>query len=549
VTSATESRSRWLFSAPSDLLLGCGGAYAVIFLLMCVGGDWVRALAPYGLLPLLILFTGIPHYGATLLRVYRKREDRRTYRFFAVWLTLAVYAWFVVGIYDVAVGSWLLTLYVTWSPWHYTGQNYGISLMFLHRRGVSVTDDAKRWIYGSFVLSFVIAFVGSHTATGDAVYVPVTLVEGSYELMKLDIPASIGNVLLVVAGIAYLVANFVAFAMLRRKGSWRDLAPTLALAATQALWFAAPVVSRSTGLLEGLLPFDRDLSGYTFLWIAIGHSIQYLWVTTYYAVTADRKEQRSHFLLWTLLAGAAIWGVPSILFGPDLLGTRALDAGLALLVASAVNIHHFILDGAIWKLRDGRVARVLLQRQRSVDDEPIGDAATIPWLGPAVRGVVATAGVVYVVFTVVGTIELEFGVRRAMTPPDFERLETAARRLHWVARDQPDVHYNLGMHAFRQGDYTTARRELRRSLALANSSITWVALGFVEKRDRQLDDALAAFEAALALAPDNVQALIGSARVWVQLGEPERARSALTRAIELEPHLPGLQEQLDELPQ
>jgi hypothetical protein len=35
------------------------------------------------------------------------------------------------------------------------------------------------------------------------------------------------------------------------------------------------------------------------------------------------------------------------------------DTGLLLLVNAAVNLHHFVLDGAIWKLRDGTVARIL----------------------------------------------------------------------------------------------------------------------------------------------------------------------------------------------
>jgi hypothetical protein len=35
--------------------------------------------------------------------------------------------------------------------------------------------------------------------------------------------------------------------------------------------------------------------------------------------------------------------------------------GLGLLTASIVNLHHFVLDGAIWTLRDGRVARMLLR--------------------------------------------------------------------------------------------------------------------------------------------------------------------------------------------
>lgn len=36
-------------------------------------------------------------------------------------------------------------------------------------------------------------------------------------------------------------------------------------------------------------------------------------------------------------------------------------ASVFMRVLAVANIHHFILDGAIWRLRDGRVARVLLR--------------------------------------------------------------------------------------------------------------------------------------------------------------------------------------------
>ena len=70
------SPSRWLFGPLPDLLLGCGGAYAVIFLAQVAAGAELRARLPGSLLTLLILITSVPHYGATLFRVYERRENR-----------------------------------------------------------------------------------------------------------------------------------------------------------------------------------------------------------------------------------------------------------------------------------------------------------------------------------------------------------------------------------------------------------------------------------------------------------------------------------------
>lgn len=113
-TPLTASRG-WLWGPAPDLLLGCGLAYLLsIPLLLWAFPDngwpilWVSALS--------LLISG-PHYGATILRVYERREDRQRYAFFAVWITAALVGLFVIGLHDLIVGSLLLTVYLTWAPW------------------------------------------------------------------------------------------------------------------------------------------------------------------------------------------------------------------------------------------------------------------------------------------------------------------------------------------------------------------------------------------------------------------------------------------------
>ncbi len=42
----------------------------------------------------------------------------------------------------LALLAWLFTVYVTWSPWHYTGQNFGLSMMFLRAARASTSRRA-----------------------------------------------------------------------------------------------------------------------------------------------------------------------------------------------------------------------------------------------------------------------------------------------------------------------------------------------------------------------------------------------------------------------
>lgn len=541
MTASAPSRG-WLFGPVPDLMLGCGGAYLLIFLALGAAGDWIEGLLPLGLLAIPILALSVPHYGATLLRVYERKEDRSAYRFFALWTTLPIALWFVAGVPNEWLGSALITLYLTWSPWHYSGQNYGIALLLLGRRGVSVAPAVKRWLYASFLLSFALVFVAAHTEGAAATYAPGSLDGASYRFLRLGFPLQISAWLVVALLGAYAVALVAGVAGLRRSAGWVALAPALCVVALQALWFSLPVLSRATGWLDTWAPFAATRFEYAFLWIALAHAVQYLWITTYFAGRSGVEPRRASYLGKCLLAGAAVWGVPTLLFGPDLLGTRAFDAGGALLAAAAVNVHHFVLDGAIWKLRDGRIARILLRPQ---------PAATAPVAAPArlglVRPLVAAAGALYAVTVLVGAFEGEYGVRRASSPPDFGRLRVAAERLRWIGRDDPSVRYNLAMHALREDQLDLARSDLLRSLELQRSQHAWLALGVVEQRAEAWHEALRAYDEALELDPANVAAWSRKAQVFVRMGERAKAREALEHALTLAPERLDLQRRLNEL--
>jgi hypothetical protein len=538
---AQAASSRWLFGPLPDLLLGCGGLYLLAFAALAAGADFIEAWLPIGLLALPILAISVPHYGATLLRVYERAEDRNAYRFFALWTTLPIVVWFVAGVYQLALGSWLITLYLTWSPWHYSGQNYGVALLFLGRRGVKPAPALKRWLYASFVLSFGLVFVAAHTEGAAATYAPGSLSGASYRFVRLGIPAAVSAWVVLGLLCGYVVSLVAVVSGLRRQAGWSALGPALGVIGLQALWFSLPVISRATGWLEDIAPFDPTRFEYTFLWIALGHALQYLWVTSYYAGQARGELRSLPYLGKCLLAGGAVWGVPILLFGPDLLGVRAFDAGHALLAAAAVNVHHFVLDGAIWKLRDGRIARILLRPRAAAPA-----AAPARQLGPG-WALVAGAGAVYVVATVAGALEWEYGVRRASDPPDFARLSVAAQRLRWVGRDDPSVHYNLAMHALRSDDLVGARRELERSLELQHTPHAWLALGIAHQRAGDWRGALAAFDEVLGLDPASVAAWSRKAQVLLRLGERAQARAALEHALALAPERLDLKQRLAEL--
>ena len=89
-----RGRAGWVFGPVPDLLFGCGGLYVCVLLSFVLGGSGLREAEAVWLGPLLVLIVGAPHYGATILRVYEHRADRRAYVLFALHATLAIAAAF-----------------------------------------------------------------------------------------------------------------------------------------------------------------------------------------------------------------------------------------------------------------------------------------------------------------------------------------------------------------------------------------------------------------------------------------------------------------------
>jgi hypothetical protein len=518
------------------MALGTGLLYVPLFVALALSGNSVPAV----FLPLVALAFSTPHLGATLLRVYETPESRRAYYFFAVWGTLVIAATFLVGLHVYVVGSILVTFYLTVVPWHFTGQNYGIALIFLRRCGFEVAPTLKRYIYASFLLPYVLWILALHgDQPGTAEYAPLWTAGTVYRFLSVGVPGSVQGPAVMAVAIAYVWVVAECVVRLLKLGSLRDVLPTLALMTTQSLWFAAPILSRIWIAAEDMGPLAPGAAGYTFVWISTFHGVQYLWITTYYARRQRPGVRTPSYLLKALLAGSAIYGFPLLLLAPGALGRLPYDSGLYLMVAGALNVHHVMLDGVIWKLRHTRVANVLI---RGAESTPI--AAATPqrsWIRPWIWA----SGAISVALTLAATAENEFGVRPALEMGDPERLEIAAERLKWMGRDNQEIRSRLGAMLLERGDTAGAVRELERSLALRPSAVAWLNLGVERERAGRVAHALEAYEAALTLDPDDVTSLYYAGRASLRTGRVHRARELLGRAAELEPERDDIRRSLD----
>ena len=524
--AAAPAQNRWLFGPIPDLFLGCGLAYAILFTVLSVDGARFRDAFPIALLPLLSVIGGTPHYGATLLRVYGDRESRQKYFFFAVVATAALSLLFVAGLQSATIGSVLLSVYLTWSPWHYTGQNYGVALMFLGRRGVRIQPLEKRLVHLSFLLSYVLVVLSVHGVLPGANYAPIQY-PGAYRFMTLGLPAAIVTPTFAVTTLAYAALVVASLGLLLRRASARDLFPTAMLFLTQALWFAVPSITRHYGLLGRVEPLSIEYTAYVFSWVAFGHAVQYLWVTTYYAQGRRPAPLQLRYYGMCLAAGAALWGVPALIFrGP--LEPRLGTASVFVMVMAVANLHHFVLDGAIWKLRDGRVARILLRAAPSLETS---SSPARSWLRPAVAVVGGALAAMTLLTIVVG----ELGFRRALKAGDLPRAQSALSALAFFGRDDAAQHGQLAQAALTRGQLTFAAQQYEVSLSRAPTAAAWLGLAQVAEKSEEWPKVAEAYAEAARLQPDKATSLYRAGLAWRLAGQPARAVPVLEAAAALEP--------------
>jgi tetratricopeptide (TPR) repeat protein len=355
-STSNEQAAPWIYNPWLDLIVGCG-AWSAPLLLVSYFSIASSARTWSVVFYVLAFLFNYPHYMATIYRAYHRAEDFQKYRVFTVHITALMVLTLFLSHFWLRLLPWIFTLYLTWSPWHYSGQNYGLFMMFARRASADPSKAARRALYGAFIVSYLILFLGFHTGpSADPLF------------LSLGIPAVISRWEQIILGVAFVALSVYGISQLVRATGWRKLIPSLTLFSSQFLWFLLPV---AISLIRGLeIPQNRYSTGV----LAVMHSAQYLWITSYYArreaigeaATKGPRNWRPFAYFAVLVVGGIALFVP----GPWL-ASRAFhhDFTASFLIFTAlVNIHHFILDGAIWKLRDGRIASLLLNSRERISD-------------------------------------------------------------------------------------------------------------------------------------------------------------------------------------
>ena len=305
-----------------------------------VEGDWIA----------ITILVNSTHFMASYGLLYVSKSEVLANRWSAIYvpaLLVGIYLFAAFGDERARIFELLVFLSSIYLAWHYTGQAWGMVATFGRIEDIRFAPWERHCIRTGMrtLLALHVLFALSGRLPPSAWIAPgryVALYNGLFGLVCAG--AALG---LVAGALAYFSAH-------RRNGRLpvRCVLPWLALFFWYPFWYFVP-------------------GG--FLWVQLSHALQYLpfplrvEVNRYAAVAprSPRQKRRRALVayLGLVMAGMAILnGAPlaARLFGdgwyssPD---ARVLFIAFTNLVA----IHHYFIDGAVWKLRNAKVRQELFR--------------------------------------------------------------------------------------------------------------------------------------------------------------------------------------------
>jgi tetratricopeptide (TPR) repeat protein len=514
-----SGQNPWIYRPWIDLLIGCGGWSAPLLLLAFYAGtSYSRAWAVA--FYFLALLCNYPHFMATVYRAYHTRTEFEKYRIFTLHIALLLALAGVIAHVWYPLLPWIFTLYICWSPWHYTGQNFGLLMMFTRRSGLAPSSAERNAIHLSFIASFLLLMLSFHTGpSGDAL------------ILSLGLPAKFTLPARAVLAVFFVGACGWALFSMARRSSLRAIVAPLTLAVTQFLWFLLPAMIELFS--EHEVPQTRYSSGV----LAVLHSTQYLWITSYYQAREARERgdinwKFSRYLL-TLVAGGIALFIP----GPWI-ASRLFHADFAasfLTFTALVNIHHFILDGALWKLRDSRVAAFLLntkEKSAAAESEERGAVQSVAhWLtssAPVAGGIRIVTVTLLLAWATMDQLHFYWSSEADNLPA----LERAAR----LNPNDSAIQTRLARAETLAGKRDASLAALGRAASISPGSLPQqeaYARGLIEAG--QDAAAYAQYQKMLGRWPRNADALVNYGLLAQRQGHGEEAIDSWQRAIDIDP--------------
>ncbi|MCB0393001.1 MAG: hypothetical protein KDD25_00495 [Bdellovibrionales bacterium] len=288
-------------------------------------------------------FINDPHFSATNYRLYGNKGNTKQFPITSYVIPVLILLGVVASLANPSeVAPYFVKLFVIWSPYHFSGQSMGITMVYFHRAGLRLSKWERfalsTFIFSSFT-SVVLFYESGHSLNTQHFGIP-------YESFGVPMwSVQVSRAIMSLAAIAF------SGLMIRKSFKEKVKIPFIVFlpAITHFVWYVGGFNFRS---FDELVP--------------LFHSVQYMFIalTVQLKSVADAKREtritKSQFLgrslkWWAInIAG----GFLLFRFLPDLaerfpaisqsIGSPIFIAGV---FSAAVQLHHFFVDGVIWKLK------------------------------------------------------------------------------------------------------------------------------------------------------------------------------------------------------
>jgi len=334
--SAALSGRTFVHPAFDYMLIGGGLSLIVtaIVLMHPAGGNLFSAAVMF----YVVMLSNSAHFAASTVRLYTKPGAVASMPFLSkVFPAIAIAGMTLGVVYVGRVGQFLDVLYLTWSPYHYAAQAYGLAVMYAYRSGCLLGAADKKLLRWVCMIPFL------YMAT---------------QLFDSRLPDSFRQAWPGLTGqLAPLKALLVALGVIAP--------PLLFLKVWRAKSGPMPLISLLTVFTNAVWFFVLDPMQ-AFIWATVFHGIQYLGIVIVFDVKdqmASPGKSRSRWFLALWFYGICLGlGYALFILVPKTYALMGFDYYDGNLVAIAViNIHHFIVDAYIWRLGGGDTNRKIVE--------------------------------------------------------------------------------------------------------------------------------------------------------------------------------------------
>lgn len=346
------ARTIEFINTPVDFLLI--GGLSILHYGICASSLKIQEL----FLPEMLAASGVivwvinwPHFAATSYRLYHCRENIRQFPITALIIPMLLFGMIYASLKAPAtVAPWFLKIFLLWSPYHFSSQTLGVTLLYARRAGLTLSSATLRFLSFFIFLTFLGPSMRAESYDSFVSYYGVSL--PSFGLPEWVWPTS--KALIVLSGMTALVLLWRSCRAQRTSPPLLLLVPAIA----QFCWFIPG---------SGVKGFSEFVPAY--------HSLQYLLIAWAMQLKTRLDTHKQTPSPKFVAKESLRWGLINVILGAVLFSTlpwlihKISGTDLILvtgIVIAAVQIHHFFVDGVIWKLRNPHVLQPLMVNIRAL---------------------------------------------------------------------------------------------------------------------------------------------------------------------------------------